>query len=313
VHGTTVEQAAGNAAIAAARQATALGTIAETVKGCLLAGFAEAAGVTIQALQGAAAATSDIAALADAVPPLAAILRYGTARDMPADELRLLVTSLVETVCAGLTYACRSLQTAEAGALRGKLVELDRAVVIIDSAAIARDWQRALRQVADDAAGHALLRGFAVRALYDRGAVDPSTAGDHLSRALSRAVPPIEAGDWLDGFLGGGSQLLLHDAQLLGIIDQWIVGLAEDSFVELLPMLRRALSRGCAVRHPARRRHRHQPGAGLLRAAGDGAGQDPPGAGLGSLRRRQRGRHAGARHGAGRRRRQRHRAARAQR
>lgn len=242
VHGTTVEQAAGNAAIAAARTSPTLGKISATVTGCLLAGLPDAARMTISALQGAAAATSDIAALAEAVPPLAAILRYGTARDMPADELRLLVTSLTGTVCAGLNYACRSLRHEEAGTLRGKLVELDRAVALIDSEPIAGDWRRALRQAADDAACHALLRGFAVRALYDRGALAAADTGDHLSRALSRAVPPNEAGDWLDGFLGGAGQVLLHDAQLLRLIDQWIAGLAEEGFVELLPMLRRAFS-----------------------------------------------------------------------
>ena len=38
VHGTTIEQAAGNAAIAAARKAQSLGQVSEAVKGCLLAG-----------------------------------------------------------------------------------------------------------------------------------------------------------------------------------------------------------------------------------------------------------------------------------
>ncbi|MGA2124685.1 MAG: DUF5682 family protein [Xanthobacteraceae bacterium] len=242
VHGTTVEQASGNAAIASARRSPALGPIAEAVKGCLLAGLGDAAQQTIAMLQGAAAATSDIAALAEAITPLAAILRYGTARDMPGEALRLLVTSLAETVCAGLTHACRSLQTEEAGALHRKLVELDQAVGLIDSELVARDWRGALRKVADDAASHALLRGFAVRALYDRRTFAAAEAGDYLSRALSRAAPPIEAGDWLDGFLGRSGQVLLHDAQLFGIIDRWMAGLAEDSFVELLPMLRRAFS-----------------------------------------------------------------------
>ena len=68
-----------------------------------------------------------------AVPPLATILRYGTAREMPADALRLLVTSLAEAVCSGLVYACRSLQVEEAAALRSKLTELDRAILLIES------------------------------------------------------------------------------------------------------------------------------------------------------------------------------------
>ncbi len=170
------------------------------------------------------------------------MLRYGTARDMPAEELRLLVTSLAETVCAGLVHACRRLQTEEAEMLHGKLAALERAIALIESEPIARDWREALLRLTDDADGHALLRGFAVRALYDRGSIDAAEAGTRLSRALSPAVPPAEAGDWLNGFLGRAAQLLLHDPQLTGIIDEWMVALGEEDFVVHLPMLRRAFS-----------------------------------------------------------------------
>jgi hypothetical protein len=242
VHGTTIEQAAGNAAIAAARKAASLGQVSEAVKGCLLAGLDEAARVTISLLQGAAAATSDIGALAEAIPPLATILRYGTAREMPADALRLLVVSLTEAVCSGLVYACRSLQAEEAATLRGRLAELDRALLLIESEPICADWRRALRRLADDGDSHAILRGFAARRLYDQGEVAGPEAGRHLSRALSRAVAPVEAGHWLDGFLGAGGQVLLYDRVLVDLIDAWLCGLAGDDFVALLPMLRRAFA-----------------------------------------------------------------------
>jgi uncharacterized protein DUF5682 len=243
VHGTTVEQAAGNAAIASARKGGAtFRDISAAVRGCLLAGLTEAARATIAILQGAAAATSDIAALAGAIPPLASVLRYGTAREMPAEELRLLVTSLAEAVCAGLVYACRNLETQEAEAIRGTLVELDRSLLLLDDEHLTTDWRRALARLADDSAVHATLRGFAVRALYDQGTLADVATSHYLSRALSRAVPPIEAGQWLDGFVGAAGQILLHDAVLSGIIDGWISGLGEDDFTALLPMLRRAFS-----------------------------------------------------------------------
>ena len=242
VHGTTVEQAAGNAAIGTARKAQSLAQLSDVVRGCLLAGLTGAARVTISILQGAAAATSDVPGLAGAIPPLATVLRYGTAREMPVDELRLLVTSLTEAVCSGLIYACRSLQSEEAAALRSKLAALDRAVLIIESNPITADWRRALKRLANDAHAHSLLRGFAVRALYDQGTLTAAEAGNHLSRALSRAVPPSEAAHWLDGFLGEAGQILLYDTVLVGLIDAWIIGLTEDDFIVLLPMLRRAFA-----------------------------------------------------------------------
>ena len=90
----------------------------------LLAGLDAAARATIELQQARAAATSDIGSLAGAVPPLVSILRYGTARDMPAAELRLLVTSLTQSVAAGLVYACRNLQWAEAQGPRETLAAI---------------------------------------------------------------------------------------------------------------------------------------------------------------------------------------------
>jgi hypothetical protein len=81
-----------------------------------------------------------------------------------------------------------------------------------------------------------------VRALYDQGTLAEVATGNYLSRALSRAVPPLEAGLWLDGFLGNAGQILLHDAVLTGIIDAWVSALGDDDFIALLPMLRRAFA-----------------------------------------------------------------------
>jgi hypothetical protein len=242
VHGTTVEQAAGNAAVAAARQAASFADISNAVKGCLLAGLTEAAREAIGILQGAAAATSDLAALAGAIPPLVSVLRYGTARDMPAEELRLIVTSLTEAVCSGIVYACRNLQEGAADTIGARLAEFDRSLVLLEDEHLSADWRRALRKLADDADVHGLLRGLAVRALYEQGVIEAAATGSHLSRALSRAVPPIEAGRWLEGFLGQSGHVLIYDTALSRLIDGWIAELPADDFIVLLPMLRRAFA-----------------------------------------------------------------------
>jgi hypothetical protein len=242
VHGTTVEQAAGNAAVAEAERAPSLDTVSTIVRGCLDAGLDAAADRAIALLQQQSAATTDIASLAGAVPPLADILRYGTARAMPVQALRLLVVSLTEAVCAGLVYACRNLQAEPAQDLRTKLGKLDVAMTLIEDEGLSDGWRRALALVADDAPSHPLLRGQATRVLYDHGVLGPDAAAQHLSRALSPSVPAPEAGDWLDGFLGESGQVLLHDVTLRRIIDGWLVAIGEEEFTNLLPALRRAFS-----------------------------------------------------------------------
>jgi hypothetical protein len=242
VHGPTIVEAARNAAVSRAREAADLGALSSIVQGCLLADLGEAARVAIRLLQAKAAATADIGALAGAAPPLATILRYGAAREMPVDELRLLATSLIEAVCAGLVYACRNIDRAAAGELHAKLVEFNRALPLLDDEALAGNWRGALHALTEDALSAALLRGFAVRTLYDQSELSPEKAQMLLSRALSPSVALAEAGEWLEGFLGDGGQMLLHDGPLLAAIDGWLLMLGEEDFMALLPMLRRAFA-----------------------------------------------------------------------
>jgi hypothetical protein len=212
------------------------------VQSCLLADLGEAARVAIRLLQAKAAVTADIGALAAATPPLVTILRYGAAREMPVEELRLLARSLIEAVCAGLVYACRNLDRMAACELRAKLDQFNRALPLADNEGLTANWRKALNSLSEDTFAAALLRGFSVRTLYDQNVLSPEKAQTLLSRALSPSVTPAQAGEWLEGFLADGGQMLLHDAPLLAAVDGWLAALSEEDFTNLLPMLRRAFS-----------------------------------------------------------------------
>src|SRR5581483_136941 len=99
---------------------------------------------------------------------------------------------------------------------------LDVAIGLIEDAGLRDGWSGALALVATDASAHPLLKGQASRSLYDQGIVSPEQTALALSRALSRSVPTLEAGDWLDGFLGQSGQVLLHDQALRRITDGWL-------------------------------------------------------------------------------------------
>jgi hypothetical protein len=176
------------------------------------------------------------------VPPLATVLRYGTARELPTEELRALVVVLAERICAGFLYQCRQLDEATAKNLCAVAARFDEALVMIEDERLLADWNGALGRTARDDAAAAMLRGFALRRLYERGALTPDEAATQLSRALSPSVAPAEAGGWLDGFLGTAGQILLHDPALRGLVDAFLEALPEADFTALLPMLRRCFS-----------------------------------------------------------------------
>ena len=66
-----------------------------------------------------------------------------------------------------------------------------------------------------------------------------------LERALTPSGSPEVtryAADWLDGFLRDSGLLLVHDRSLWSAVDRWLVGLTDERFLTVMPLLRRTFS-----------------------------------------------------------------------
>ena len=240
--GTTIADAASGAAAERADNLTDAAALAGLIRATLLADLRDTAERCIDRLQAVAARSSETGPLMEAVPPLADVVRYGTARPIPEQPLRRLVTGLVAEIAVGLPQAVRQLDADTMRTLLGRAVRFDRSLPLLDAPALIADWRAALAKVAADPAAAPLLRGFAQRKLYDAAILDGPATGAALSRALSAAAPPSEAASWLDGFLDDAGRLLLHDGLLRDLLDDWLQGLSGDAMQALLPQLRRAFA-----------------------------------------------------------------------
>jgi hypothetical protein len=119
VYGSTIDQAAAGAALARAAKSTAIADLTTLVRHCLLADLPEAAQACISRLQAAAVDAADLTGLAEVVPSLVAILRYGAARKIPEEALAALARALAIEVIAGALPASRNLDAEAAEAVRG--------------------------------------------------------------------------------------------------------------------------------------------------------------------------------------------------
>ncbi|MEU0485518.1 DUF5682 family protein, partial [Streptosporangium sp. NPDC006013] len=100
-------------------------------------------------------------------------------------------------------------------------------------------WLVALRGASGRSDLHGLIEGRLTRILLDAADLDTAEAGRRMSLAMSAGHPPARAASWIEGFLSGGGLLLVHDSRLLGLVDEWLTGLAPETFVDVLPLLRR--------------------------------------------------------------------------
>jgi len=242
LHGNTLEQAAGGRARERAAKAAELKELTLLIEALLLADLPEAVHVVTQALESAAALTSDTTQLMAALPPLVNAFRYGSVRQFDAAMLGHVVHGLIARVCISLIPACSALNDDAASDLLGHLNATHAAIDTLDAADERERWAATLMKLADLPNLHGLVAGRCCRILLDWQRMDLDENQRRLSLALSPAAGVPHSAAWLDGFLSGSGLLLLHNPTLWQPIHAWVFTLTEERFIEILPLLRRTFS-----------------------------------------------------------------------
>jgi hypothetical protein len=249
--GSTLVAAAAGAALEDGLATRAISRVSELIALTLNADLPDAAEALTTRLQALSVGSDDIAELMQAAPPLIQTLRYGEARKLPREALTGLVRALSAEICVGLPQACAGLSADAVTPMKAAMRAYDAAIPLFEDGYAHQAWLAALSGIEASEAAAPALRGLALRRLYDAQKRDADAAFARLSRALSPGAPTGEASDWLEGFLDGAAQLLLHDERLRGVVDAWLSGVSEDAFVALLPAFRRAV---CSFDQMERRR-----------------------------------------------------------
>jgi hypothetical protein len=238
-HGTTVRAAAAHRLIEQAEGASALADLIRVLEVALLADLPEVVVPVVHQVQQHAALDPDVVQVIDTLGPLARALRYGDVRGTDVPALRQVFDGLVVRVVAGTVMACRSLAPDAAAAMVERLASVQAALALVDHAARRGEWPAVLSLVSERSDVHGLVQGRATRLLHDGGTWNRARVGSRLSRALSVGTPPVVGAAFVEGFLAGSGTVLVHDRELLDLIDDWVSALAPDVFVGTAPLLRR--------------------------------------------------------------------------
>ncbi|SUA73024.1 Uncharacterised protein [Nocardia otitidiscaviarum] len=239
---------------------TGLPEVAAALDAALLADLGDAVDGLVSRLESVAALDHDITHLLAALPELLRTLRYGDVRGTDTAALARVADGLLVRVCAGLPSAVTGLGADAAAHLRARLDAVHLALATRADDWATNAWLTTLRGLADRDDVHGGLVGRAVRLLRDAEVIDAAESARRFSAALSVGRTATDKAAWIDGFLGGRGLLLVHDRNLLALVDSWLVGLAEPDFVAVLPLLRRTFgdfdsgerrSIAAAIRHGA--------------------------------------------------------------
>jgi len=238
-HGTTVHAAATHRLLERAASAEALADLVAVLDIALLADLPEVVQPVVARVEAQAAHDPDVVRVIDTLGPLARALRYGDVRGTDATALRAVFDGLVVRVLAGVVMACRSLDDSAAAAMVERLAGAQAALALIDHPVRRGEWPAVLAVIAERGDVHGLVQGRATRLLHDGGSWNRATVGARLSRALSVGTAPAAGAAFVEGFVAGSGTVLVHDTDLLGLIDAWVSSLPADSFIAVVPLLRR--------------------------------------------------------------------------
>jgi Family of unknown function (DUF5682) len=249
VWGTTVSSAA-TTRVDEVRRDGGLPELTRTVERCLWADLPEALDRLLRTLADKAAVDADVVHLMEALPALARAQRYGDVRGTDTAALRSVAETLVTRICAGLPGAVGALAADAATAMRRRIDDVGVSVALLaeGSPDVQRRWLATLRALVDRRDLHGLLQGRVVRLLLDAEQLDDVAV--RVERALSHGVDAVDKAAWVEGFFADGALLLIHDATLRRLLDEWVRGLSPAEFTDLLPLVRRTF----ATFTPAERR-----------------------------------------------------------
>jgi len=240
--GNTVENAASARCIHTADHTDNLKEIATLLDNALLADLPEAVESLISSIQERTAKSGDVQQMMQAMIPLARVMRYGNVRQTDKSMLKGVIDGLAARIMINLPGACVSINDEAAEQMFELINGTHSAITLLQSEEQMQGWASVLNQLADLKNGHNLINGRSCRLLQEMGHFPLEEAARRMSLALSLANDSSQVAAWLEGFLRGSGLILIHDQRLWQVLDDWITGLRDDHFSEVLPLLRRTFS-----------------------------------------------------------------------
>ena len=189
-----------------------------------------------------AAQAADLHELLKCVPHLCAVVRYGTVRKFDLSSVRDMLETMLERIRAGGFLLCININDEAARKLKDSLSQVNIALNTLNDAACAQIWQDFIAKVQASGKVHPLLSGCTTRLMRDHHTMTNELILQALSYYSSVGNTPNDMAFWFEGFLENSGTVLLLDDVLWGLVNDFMCGLDEESFKQILPIMRRTFS-----------------------------------------------------------------------
>jgi hypothetical protein len=240
--GNTVEAACVHYLKDVAAKCTQLSEITELVQKALPANLHSGIDAVMKRMDELASGTSDTSMLMDAFSPLVQVSRYGNVRKTDQDTVRVILESIFYRLIAGLPISCTGVDEEQSTLITDKIKEQTKSVLFLDDEEIKAAWFETLERVTQVKQVVPLVHGACCKILYDVNYNNSESTALEFSKALSQGNDPAYSAAWVEGFLKDAATTLILDEEIWKITNDWLSGLNPDTFIEVVPLLRRTFA-----------------------------------------------------------------------
>ena len=189
-----------------------------------------------------AAQAADLHVLLTSVPPLCSVVRYGNVRKFDFSSVRAMLETMLTRINVGGLLMGININDDAARDLKEHLGQANLALNTLNDEACSKIWHDFIAKVQASGKVHPLISGCATRLMRDHHTITNELILRALSYYSSVGNTPNDIAFWFEGFLENSGTLLLLDDGLWGLVNSFICNLDDESFAQVLPILRRTFA-----------------------------------------------------------------------
>jgi Family of unknown function (DUF5682) len=243
IWGNTIVDASSKLMLSKADETNSISVLSEMIESAIPAELFETIEALLLKINELSTVSADIMELMAAIVPLADVGRYGNVRKSDLSAVNALVEGMITRICISLPTACYGLDEAASQKMFELIRRVNDSVRLVENTELTNMWFETLTKLLDKEGVAPIISGCTCRLLFDAKTLDTEGVATKFSLALSTGNEPEYSAGWLEGFLKGSGMILLYDDMLWNLLFKWVSELTDESFMVLIPILRRTFSK----------------------------------------------------------------------
>lgn len=242
IWGNTIEEASSGFVVNKAEEINDIYKLVEILFNTLFSNIPDALNKIILKIKSEAALSHDIEKMMKSVSVFVKLLRYGDVRKTDALQVQEILDGIISRICIGLNVICTNINIEAAQDILKDIISVNDAIKLLQNSEYNSIWLKTIQQMSKDYKINKLIAGYCDRLILDNNLTDIESLSKKMFYELSPGKDISESSYWLEGFLKGSALILINNEILLSLIDNWLINIPSELFLEILPILRRNFS-----------------------------------------------------------------------